>query len=140
MTSEKKWWQKEYDPIGSLIGKVRGKGPQTGSSPTAAEGLAELKKQGMLGTFFRRWKDPAFKQQMDAVAARMKADGVNMKDKAAVEVWVKAHQKEIESGRLGAADVPPVETVVKTGPDVGRNAPCPCGSGKKYKKCCSKKV
>ena len=21
-------------------------------------------------------------------------------------------------------------------PDVGRNDPCPCGSGKKYKKCC----
>ncbi|MDP6668218.1 MAG: SEC-C metal-binding domain-containing protein [Dehalococcoidia bacterium] len=21
---------------------------------------------------------------------------------------------------------------------VGRNAPCPCGSGKKYKKCCLK--
>lgn len=23
--------------------------------------------------------------------------------------------------------------------EVGRNAPCPCGSGKKYKKCCLKK-
>ena len=25
-----------------------------------------------------------------------------------------------------------------TGPRVGRNAPCPCGSGKKYKQCCGK--
>ncbi|MFA6476192.1 MAG: preprotein translocase subunit SecA [Candidatus Paceibacterota bacterium] len=25
-----------------------------------------------------------------------------------------------------------------TGPKVGRNDPCPCGSGKKYKKCCGK--
>ncbi|MFB4158971.1 SEC-C metal-binding domain-containing protein [Geomicrobium sp. JSM 1781026] len=24
----------------------------------------------------------------------------------------------------------------KPGPKVGRNEPCPCGSGKKYKKCC----
>ncbi len=24
------------------------------------------------------------------------------------------------------------------GPNVGRNDPCPCGSGKKYKKCCLK--
>ena len=24
------------------------------------------------------------------------------------------------------------------GPKVGRNDPCPCGSGKKYKKCCGK--
>ena len=27
------------------------------------------------------------------------------------------------------------ETVVRTQPKVGRNDPCPCGSGKKYKKC-----
>jgi SEC-C motif-containing protein len=27
------------------------------------------------------------------------------------------------------------ETVVREGPKVGRNDPCPCGSGKKYKKC-----
>jgi uncharacterized protein YecA (UPF0149 family) len=25
-------------------------------------------------------------------------------------------------------------------PKVGRNAPCPCGSGKKYKKCCLNKT
>ena len=28
-------------------------------------------------------------------------------------------------------------TIVK-GPKIGRNDPCPCGSGKKYKKCCGK--
>ncbi len=30
------------------------------------------------------------------------------------------------------------KTVVKTEPKVGRNDPCPCGSGKKYKNCCGK--
>ena len=30
-----------------------------------------------------------------------------------------------------------VSTVIK-GPKIGRNDPCPCGSGKKYKKCCGK--
>ena len=29
-------------------------------------------------------------------------------------------------------------TVVKKGPDVGRNDPCPCGSNKKYKNCCGR--
>ncbi|OPL17968.1 MAG: hypothetical protein AVO35_07350 [Candidatus Aegiribacteria sp. MLS_C] len=29
-------------------------------------------------------------------------------------------------------------TVVRDAPKVGRNDPCPCGSGKKYKKCCGK--
>jgi hypothetical protein len=28
------------------------------------------------------------------------------------------------------------ETYLRGGPKVGRNDPCPCGSGKKYKKCC----
>ena len=28
------------------------------------------------------------------------------------------------------------QTVRKVEPQVARNAPCPCGSGKKYKKCC----
>jgi hypothetical protein len=28
----------------------------------------------------------------------------------------------------------------RTGPKVGRNDPCPCGSGKKYKKCCAGKT
>ncbi|MFP4306317.1 MAG: YchJ family protein [Desulfococcaceae bacterium] len=31
---------------------------------------------------------------------------------------------------------PRVKTVVRDQPKIGRNAPCPCGSGKKYKKCC----
>ncbi len=30
----------------------------------------------------------------------------------------------------------PVVTQVRNGPKIGRNDPCPCGSGKKHKKCC----
>ena len=30
------------------------------------------------------------------------------------------------------------ETYVREQPKVGRNEPCPCGSGKKYKKCCGR--
>lgn len=29
-------------------------------------------------------------------------------------------------------------TVVRSGAKVGRNEPCPCGSGKKYKQCCGR--
>jgi uncharacterized protein YecA (UPF0149 family) len=29
-----------------------------------------------------------------------------------------------------------VETVRRDGPKIGRNDPCPCGSGQKFKKCC----
>jgi preprotein translocase subunit SecA len=46
-------------------------------------------------------------------------------------------QKVIEShpGADGEADGPRQETVTRGQPKVGRNDPCPCGSGKKYKKC-----
>jgi preprotein translocase subunit SecA len=36
--------------------------------------------------------------------------------------------------RVGGDDAP-VRTVRRDEPKVGRNDPCPCGSGKKYKKC-----
>ncbi len=37
-----------------------------------------------------------------------------------------------------SAGPPPAgsRTVVRSQPKIGRNEPCPCGSGKKYKKCC----
>jgi preprotein translocase subunit SecA len=37
----------------------------------------------------------------------------------------------------GAGEAPAVQQPVRAAPKVGRNALCPCGSGKKYKKCCS---
>jgi preprotein translocase subunit SecA len=36
----------------------------------------------------------------------------------------------------GAGDEPAPKTEQRQSDKVGRNAPCPCGSGKKYKKCC----
>ncbi len=40
--------------------------------------------------------------------------------------------------KVSLGPVPPQENVVRAGDkkSVGRNDPCPCGSGKKYKKCC----
>ncbi len=32
----------------------------------------------------------------------------------------------------------PTTTIRNSGPQVGRNDPCPCGSGRKFKKCCGK--
>ena len=34
-------------------------------------------------------------------------------------------------------DLPPTEQVVRESPKIGRNDPCPCGSGTKFKKCCA---
>jgi preprotein translocase subunit SecA len=39
------------------------------------------------------------------------------------------------AGRIGGASPQPLKVA---GQKVGRNDPCPCGSGKKYKKCCGR--
>jgi preprotein translocase subunit SecA len=45
-------------------------------------------------------------------------------------------KKELEQARMAGAGDMQVQQVVRSGDKVGRNDPCPCGSGKKYKKCC----
>ena len=40
---------------------------------------------------------------------------------------------DVEPGARAASAAAPAP--VRSGPRVGRNDPCPCGSGKKYKKC-----
>jgi uncharacterized protein len=52
--------------------------------------------------------------------------------------------KKAERARLGGyvselfAHFRPKQKPVEAAPRIGRNDPCPCGSGKKYKKCCGK--
>jgi preprotein translocase subunit SecA len=46
-----------------------------------------------------------------------------------------SHAEAGEGGDGAGRPRPKQETVVRTQPKVGRNDPCPCGSGKKYKKC-----
>ncbi len=41
-----------------------------------------------------------------------------------------------EGGEQTSGEAAAVKTIVREAPKVGRNDPCPCGSGKKYKKCC----
>jgi preprotein translocase subunit SecA len=38
--------------------------------------------------------------------------------------------------RLTPNRTAPAAPIVRKGDKVGRNDPCPCGSGRKYKKCC----
>ena len=52
------------------------------------------------------------------------------------EAFQRRKRRELEQARMaGAGEMGTVQQVVR-GEKVGRNDPCPCGSGKKYKKCC----
>ena len=55
-------------------------------------------------------------------------------DKSAIPV---GESKPVAPNNSNASDSKP-EPIVNKGPKVGRNDPCPCGSGKKYKNCCGK--
>ena len=45
---------------------------------------------------------------------------------------------ELVDGKLSPKEGGVNKTIVNEEPKVGRNDPCPCGSGKKYKNCCGK--
>jgi preprotein translocase subunit SecA len=52
------------------------------------------------------------------------------------EAFMRRKKRELEQARMaGGGEAAPVQQVVRSQDKVGRNDPCPCGSGKKYKKC-----
>jgi hypothetical protein len=56
----------------------------------------------------------------------------------AIEEFEEA-QRAFEQNAANSPDQTPITPpipIVERSPKVGRNDPCPCGSGKKYKKCC----
>jgi len=52
----------------------------------------------------------------------------------------KAVAKITSEGFDGGKPAPKKPVTVRAGAKVGRNEPCPCGSGKKYKKCCGSNI
>lgn len=54
-------------------------------------------------------------------------------DERAIEA---RRQQELDQLQLSAKDDTSPQPHVAQEPKIGRNDPCPCGSGKKYKKCC----
>ncbi|MFO8100584.1 MAG: YchJ family protein [Dehalococcoidia bacterium] len=97
----------------------------------------------------RRWAENAEWHQLEIVKTE---DGGPEDDEGNVEF--RAHftykgEREIhhelahfqkEEGTWYYLEGEPVkpETYVREGPKIGRNDPCPCGSGKKYKHCCGR--
>ena len=56
------------------------------------------------------------------------------------EAFQRKKRRELEQARMaGSGEMQKVQQVVRGAAKVGRNDPCPCGSGNKYKKCCGAK-
>ncbi|WP_281419179.1 preprotein translocase subunit SecA [Marinobacterium ramblicola] len=73
----------------------------------------------------------AMERERREQAARQQMDFQHAQSSAVAEEQAQAESRQAQA----AADEGGVATVVRDHPKVGRNDPCPCGSGKKYKQC-----
>ncbi len=83
------------------------------------------------------------------VVPRLGGDGNGHRPQRAVatsvddleEAFQRKKRRELEHARMaGSGDQQAVQQVVRGAAKIGRNDPCPCGSGKKHKKCCGAKA
>ena len=85
--------------------------------------------------------DEALRDPFETTRLKVLARGRGyVRDVEAEMGWWASFQDEEpspKSTRFSGGDfAEPREPEVRSGPKIGRNDPCPCGSGKKYKKCC----
>ena len=62
----------------------------------------------------------------------------NVKITSAAQATLNSINVVTENKQIPQSTTEKKAPVVNQGPKVGRNDPCPCGSGKKYKNCCGK--
>jgi hypothetical protein len=77
--------------------------------------------------------DPALFGDEKMLVVSMKAAGIDVADQAAVDRFVTERLAQIEAAR---APVPRKWVWTPGTPAPDPRGPCPCGSGKRYKKCC----
>lgn len=89
------------------------------------------------------YKFEAF-DMFEAMIEAIEDDVVKYMYRVNVVTQPEAAQSHLENARTNnpTLDSPEGEggqqPIVNEGPEIGRNDPCPCGSGKKYKNCCGK--
>ncbi|MCF8032192.1 MAG: preprotein translocase subunit SecA [Desulfarculaceae bacterium] len=89
--------------------------------------LREYQREG-----FEMFSDMVERVKHETVGTLMRVQIASEED-----VQAMAPEEEIPMSFSGGEETQP-ETVQRKGKKVGRNDPCPCGSGKKYKKCCGR--
>ena len=99
--------------------------PGDGAVAPGERGLAQLK----LG------KVPRLPGTAAAANPWKEATAIHEEAKSTTEI-ARQQQQAIDSSEGGDQKIEPIRN---RGPKVGRNDPCPCGSGKKYKNCHMKK-
>ncbi|OPL16054.1 MAG: preprotein translocase subunit SecA [delta proteobacterium ML8_D] len=95
--------------------------------------LQEYRREGydMFMAMIQRFRE-------EAISLLLRIRPMRERETEELEARRRKQQQRITYGHGGDGDDRP-KTVKRKGQKVGRNDPCPCGSGKKYKKCCGRK-
>ena len=123
-------------------------------APVTEVFLRWLESEGILANTFslvetvRGWADtivangmnPQYWGMAKSFVMQARADGVDTQDEQAVQRYLAEYNLRRMERKLSAQpdhkDFSLPIPIVEQSPKIGRNAPCPCGSGRKYKKCC----
>jgi preprotein translocase subunit SecA len=91
----------------------------------------------MLGTIREKVTDIIFKVRLASEEGPRRGPRRAMmaRHDEAINAGFAAAQRDQAAAMAAQGQPPKPETIRRTMPKVGRNDPCPCGSGKKYKKC-----
>jgi hypothetical protein len=96
----------------------------------------------------RGWKDAIVANGMNpqywgiakSLMMQARADGADIGDEQAMQRYISEYNlrlmEENTSAQADFGGLSPTLPIKELSPKIGRNAPCPCGSGRKYKKCC----
>jgi len=125
-----------------FLQRVAGGGSNSGSMTGKAKrdfmaAADTMDKEDFLGQLMEQWyplikKDADVDEEVKKARKRINSNWFkNVFDKVGIT------DEDIKKVILDIQEVKPVEEKNEE-PKTGRNEPCPCGSGKKFKKCCGK--
>ncbi len=92
--------------------------------------------QEMLSSMRNKITDIIFKAQLDQTGEMRSVWNISN----AMHAEYERFQEQQQAAQSPQGQPPKQKQIKNEGPKVGRNDPCPCGSGKKYKKCCGKNL
>ncbi|HRR96124.1 MAG TPA: preprotein translocase subunit SecA [Candidatus Ratteibacteria bacterium] len=98
--------------------------------------LSAIKQEGISAIFNIKVSDEKF--TMHAEKQKISTDFIHKQYEQFDTITQEGEQQTITQGPNAQPTVMVKQTPAVSGKKIGRNDPCPCGSGKKYKHCCGK--
>jgi hypothetical protein len=107
--------------------------------PEARPIVEWLETDGLVAHLEAELADPLNYGMAKSLFMLGKNSGYDMTSEAGIGEFMMAYNQSLQNPSLQSDKTPapaPAPATITRGQRVGRNDPCPCGSGKKYKKCC----